>query len=88
VSELPPVTDHALLRFLERGAGIDLNRVRREMAQAAATGVRHGARIVIFGGAKLVIRGGAVVTALPRNGLADPAAGGSRAWRKSPRRRK
>jgi hypothetical protein len=66
---LPVVTDHALLRYLERALGMDLEALRREIARAAAKGVAHGAPVVIFGGGKLVIHDGVVRTVLPRNAI-------------------
>jgi hypothetical protein len=59
------VTDHAILRYLERAHGIDINAVRhmiadtvREAAQAGASGVRHG-------GLAYRLKDGVVVTVAP-----------------------
>ncbi|MEX2126947.1 MAG: hypothetical protein WD871_01720 [Xanthobacteraceae bacterium] len=71
---LPIVTQHALLRFIERALGIDVESLRRQMAEAAAVGVKHGAGVVIWGGAKLVIEDRVVVTALPRNAVTSETA--------------
>lgn len=67
----PVVTDHAVLRWLERVERLDLDALRTDMARAAAVGIAHGAGSVVVGAGKLVIRGGMVVTTLRRD-----------AWRK------
>jgi len=49
------VTDHAVLRFLERAARFQIATLREAIAGCADVGRRHGARIVVVGGVKLVL---------------------------------
>jgi hypothetical protein len=49
------VSDHAILRFLERAARIRIAALREAIAGCADVGRRHGARIVVVGGVKLVL---------------------------------
>lgn len=57
-----PVTDHAVLRYLERVAGVDVQALRATIADHCA---RHqGAPCVKAGGARFLLRDGVVVTCL------------------------
>ncbi|MDQ0454694.1 hypothetical protein [Rhizobium paknamense] len=56
------VTDHAVLRFLERRHGIDVEAIRAEIRDLCTTGVRFGAAKVIADGMKFVIQDQDVVT--------------------------
>lgn len=58
------VTDHAVLRFLERRHGLDVEAVRNEIQNICTTGVRFGAAKVIAHGMKFVIHGEDVVTCI------------------------
>lgn len=62
------VTDHAVLRYLQRARGVDVEAVRRHVAELATNGARLGATGVTIENVKLVLRyrdGAAhVVTAL------------------------
>lgn len=60
------VTDHALLRWLERVEGYDIEALRRRLALAARIGARHGAVGVILGAGRLVLRERVVKTVLRR----------------------
>lgn len=61
------VTDHAVLRFLERAYGLDVASVRAEMLSGVQVAINFGASVVIAHGVRLVIRDGrTVVTALPK----------------------
>lgn len=62
------ISDHAVLRFLERVKGIDMALVRQEMSSRALdTAVEIGAPCVIGrNGERLVIRKGVVVTVLAK----------------------
>jgi hypothetical protein len=66
---LPPVTvtDHAVVRWLQRVEGYDIEGLRRRMAASAAIGQAFGAGIVVVAGGKLVLQGDAVVTVLNRS---------------------
>ncbi len=58
------VTDHAVLRWLERVAGFDITALRDQIAASAEVGIHYGARTVVVSGGKLVLEGEAVVTVL------------------------
>lgn len=53
----PPiyVSDHAVIRFLERAARIQVAALREALSGCAEVGRRHGSRIVVVGGVKLVL---------------------------------
>lgn len=63
------ISDHALLRYLERVKGIDLEEARREMrCPALLAAIEMGARTVIHGsGARFKISGDTVVTVLSKD---------------------
>lgn len=68
------VTDHAVLRYLEREHGIDVELVRRHLAAPAQTAAELGAVAVQVERVKLVVRvmatgDAAVVTVLPRTAI-------------------
>lgn len=56
------VTDHAVLRYLERVVGLDIERLRSEMAVACHNSA--GAPCVRVEGVRYIVRGSAVVTVL------------------------
>lgn len=66
----PSVTDHALLRFLERGGGLDVEGVRRAIADGLARA--HGAAraigadnfLIKADGLVFVLRGDRLVTVI------------------------
>ncbi|WP_333822840.1 hypothetical protein [Pinisolibacter sp.] len=62
-----PVTDHAVLRWLERVEGFDVEALRAEIGRAGAVGVEHGAGVVVVPGGKLIVYEGRVVTVYPRD---------------------
>ena len=66
---LPHVSEHALLRYLERSLMLDLPRVKKQIARKVAAGVALGAKVVVVDGVRFVIRGNTVVTALPKNSV-------------------
>lgn len=59
------VTDHALLRFLERRHGLNVEAVRIEIQTLCNDGVRFGAPRVIASGMKFILRDENVVTCYP-----------------------
>ncbi|MFB2553359.1 hypothetical protein [Ensifer soli] len=69
------VTDHAVLRYLERAHGLDVEFFRRHISGLAASGVIHGAVGVQIEGVKLVLRGATVVTVLGPHGVIHPQPG-------------
>lgn len=58
------VSDHAVLRYLERHCGIDCEGVRRMIEAAAAPAIECGAASVTVNGAKFAIIGRSVTTTL------------------------
>ena len=63
----PIVTEHALLRFLERGLGMDMNQLREyilteDVAAAAKQGTPDKILVPIEKGCKAVVRNGTVLT--------------------------
>lgn len=59
---LPIVSDHAVLRYLQRVLGVDVEQLRGMIAEACE---RHqGAPCVRAGGARFLMRDGRVVTVL------------------------
>ncbi len=70
------VTDHAILRYLERAHGLDVEAVRRHIASRCATGAELRATTVIVERVKFVLadRGGelTVVTVLKARWPARP----------------
>lgn len=65
---LYPVSDHAVLRWLERVHGMDIETIRREIGQKAAVALDHpGAEAVLVDGIKLQLRDGVVTTVVERS---------------------
>lgn len=62
------ISDHAVLRFLERVKGVDIEAIRAEMqTPTLAVADEFGAPVLIGrNGERLVIRGGVVVTVLAK----------------------
>lgn len=64
------VSDHALVRFLERGAGLDIEALRKNLAQSlqrahyAAATIGAGDYLIKSDGLLFVVRGDAVTTVL------------------------
>lgn len=64
---LYPVSDHAVLRWLERVHGMDIETIRREIGHKAAVALDHpGAEAVLVDGIKLQLREGVVTTVVER----------------------
>lgn len=63
-TDLPLVTDHAMIRYMERVMGLDLEPIRKEIEEHVALGVRLGATAVRHDGFRFVIAGGRVVTVM------------------------
>lgn len=61
------VTDHAVLRWMERVQGVDIEAVRREIGRTADQGISAGASGVVSHGMVLRIADGVVVTVAPQN---------------------
>lgn len=64
------ISDHAVLRWLERGAGIDIDGVRAAIeaglakAHAAAEAIGGGNYLIVVDGLVYAVRDGVVVTVL------------------------
>lgn len=56
------VSDHAVIRYLERAKGIDIDVIRDEIARLCQRGLDHGACGVLIGGLEYRIAGWVVVT--------------------------
>lgn len=62
-----PVTDHAVIRYLERVLGLDVDGLRDKIAAEIAPAIRVGASCVTHQGFKYMIVDGALVTILRAN---------------------
>lgn len=62
----PHVTDHAVIRYLERVKSVDIEAVRAEIAAIVARGVALGAQSVILGGMRYRLEGEHVVTVIEK----------------------
>jgi hypothetical protein len=75
----PRISDHALVRFLERAGGMDVEGVRAALstslagAHAAANRVGGGDHLIVASGMTYVVRGGVVTTCVPRGPAAADA---------------
>jgi hypothetical protein len=62
----PSVTDHALLRYLERVRGLDVEALKEEiLTPGIVAAVKAGATAVKLNGITLVVANGRIVTVLP-----------------------
>lgn len=78
----PRVSDHAVLRYLERVKGLDIEKIRSEiLTPDIAAAIRAGATAVTISGARFPVRGGVIVTVIgdefarSRRGRASEEAG-------------
>ena len=68
----PRISDHALVRFLERAGGLDVDQLRSAIgaslarAHTAAVEIGGGDHLIVADGLTWVVRGGVVVTVAPR----------------------
>jgi hypothetical protein len=60
------ITDHAVLRYLERAHGLDVEYFRAHIAGLCAAGVREGASAVAVENIKFVLVEGRVVSCVKR----------------------
>lgn len=65
-SAAPAITDHAVVRYLERVKGIDVEAVRAEIAAIVGRGVQLGAQSVILDGMRYRLEGHHVVTVIEK----------------------
>lgn len=60
------ITDHAVIRYLERVQGHDIAAIRKEIARIAATADQHDTCLAVTSnGFRYVLRGRSVVTVVP-----------------------
>lgn len=59
------VTDHAVLRYLERVRGVDVEAVRCELGQKVGGALEAGASATIVNGFRYVLVEGALVSCVP-----------------------
>lgn len=64
---LPFVTDHAVLRYLQRVVGIDVEQYRRLIAVKCATAAAVGARAVVSEGLRYRLEGPRVLTVVRKH---------------------
>ena len=62
-----PVSDHAVLRYLEQIDGIDVEGVRRRIGATVKYGIEKGAGCVNHNGYRYHLKGSTVVTIVPQN---------------------
>ena len=64
------VTDHAVLRYLQRVAGVDIEKLREEIKKetSLAGGVLGSGKYMIGGGFRAVVSDGRVVTIIESKG--------------------
>ena len=65
------VTDHAVLRYIERAHGVDIEGIRAHIAATSRRGAENGARFVQWGNVRFVLDGSDVLTTLPRQWVAN-----------------
>ncbi len=56
------VTDHALLRYLERAKGIDIDAIRDELGHVVDKAIEMGAGAAVVDGVKYILRERSVIT--------------------------
>jgi hypothetical protein len=59
------VTDHALLRHLERVQGIDIEAVRRELGHKVDAAIEAGAKATVSDGIRYVLVGDRLISCVP-----------------------
>jgi hypothetical protein len=62
------VTDHALVRYLERVHGVDVEGLRKRIGRSVHSAVEHGASGVRINGVRYRLKQNRVITILPING--------------------
>ncbi len=60
-----PITDHAVLRYLEHVAGLNMEEVRKNIHLKTKTAIESGAKSVTVDGFRYRITNGRVVTVVP-----------------------
>lgn len=66
---MPYVSDHAILRYLERVKGVDIEAIRAELTSPIiVTAMEQGCNTVLRHDCRLKLKGDTVVTVLPKRG--------------------
>ena len=60
------VSDHAVLRYLERVGGFEIEALRQNIAKRCESAVNAGASSITIDGVALLIEDGVVITTVPR----------------------
>lgn len=61
----PRISDHAVLRFMERGMGFDIDALRRRLLNdTVKAAMKAGAKTVTVEGVRLVVQGNVITTVL------------------------
>lgn len=69
----PRISEHALLRYIERAHGVDMTLLREHiLSPRVVDAIRRGARSVRIDGVKFVIRNFKIVTVLEDGGRSCP----------------
>ena len=68
-----PVTDHAIVRYLERVQGWNIEMVREHIADLTCAAIEVGASAKIIDGFAYKFTNGRVVTIMPVGEIKDPA---------------
>lgn len=63
---IPSVPDHAVIRYLERAKGIDIEAIREHIRGLVRRGVEARGDAVVVEGVKFVLRDNVVVTVMDR----------------------
>ncbi len=64
MADFVPVTDHAVLRYLERVLDVDVQMVRQHIYRETEAALHVGAKGLRRDGVRYVLEGGAVVTVM------------------------
>lgn len=65
--QMPPVTDHSVLRWLERVQGVDIEAIRLHIWEICAPAIKAGATCIRADGVKYEFQNGKVITVVPGN---------------------
>ena len=84
----PIITDHAVLRYLERNVGMDIDRIRRSLAEQAMNDPRTRKGIDEFGDARYNIKKGEGIIFCMKGGAMTTTYPTKKKKRKSSNRRK
>ncbi|WP_271024933.1 hypothetical protein [Rhizobium sp. RCAM05973] len=71
-SLVPAVSDHALLRYIERVHGIEIETIRSYLLERADSAIRLGASAVHLEDCRLIIKGHSVVTVVTEERVEKP----------------